>query len=304
MKPVSVKNLLLHSGEILLLKLISDGSGIWRNFNSSRVIVLHKINDLNNLRREIPVLFLSEEFINRTKKINKLLQRLKDFKISMIVVRKHPVSYSALVKWCNSRNIPLCRTQLPEEKFKELCASQLKYCSSNIKYANGVLVDVNGVGILITGKSSIGKSEVALELIIKGHRLVSDDVVEIFRDESGEIFGTAPDITAQHMEIRGLGIIDVSKVFGISSIRVRKKIEMVIELSEKELYQIDRLGERKMCTILGKKLPKIIIPVSPGRNIATLVEVSARLYLLERTGYKPLIDFKKNLKLRLKSEQV
>lgn len=304
MKAVSVKNLLLHSGEILLLKLISDGSGIWRNLKSPRVIVLHKINDLNNIGMEIPVLFISEEFIKSTKKISKLFQRLKDFKISMIVVRKYTEPLPALIKWCNSENIPLCRTQLPEEKFKELCVSHLKLCSSNIKYTSGVLVDVNGVGILITGKSSIGKSEVALELIIKGHRLVSDDIVEVFRDESGEIFGTAPDVTAQHMEIRGLGIIDVSKVFGISSIRVRKKIEMVIELAAKELHQIDRLGQKKMCTILGRKLPKIIIPVSPGRNIATLVEVSARLYLLERTGYRPLINFKRNLKQRLKSEQV
>jgi len=304
MKAVSVKNLLLHEGEKLFLKLISGENGIWRNLKSPKVIILNRINDINKMREGIPVLFITNEFIKNDRKFRELFQKSKDIKISMIVVKKDTVSLSELIKWCNLNNIPLCLTQLTEEKFKELCEARLKLCASNIKYTSGVLVDVNGVGILITGKSSIGKSEVALELIINGHRLVSDDIVEIFRDESGEIFGTAPDITAQHMEIRGLGIIDVSKVFGISSIRERKKIEMVIELAAKELHQIDRLGEKKFCTILGKKLPKIIIPVSPGRNIATLVEVSARLYLLERTGYKPLVDFKKNLIQRLKSEQI
>lgn len=303
MKAVSVKNLLLHSGEKLLLKLLSGENGVWRKLKSQKVLIIHKIDDLNNIRIETPVLLISNEFIKRGVKFNKLFQKLKDSKISMIVVKKHTASLSELIRWCNAKNIPLFSTQLPEEKFKELFTKQLKLCCSCIKYISGVLVDVNGVGILITGKSSIGKSEVALELIIKGHRLVSDDVVEIFRDESGEIFGTAPEITAQYMEIRGLGIIDVSKVFGISSIRVRKKIEMVIELAAKKLHQIDRLGQRKMSSILGKKLPKIIIPVSAGRNIATLVEVSARLFLLERTGYKPLVDFKKNLEQRLKSEQ-
>jgi HPr kinase/phosphorylase len=304
MKAISVKNLLLHGGEKLLLKLIAGENGLWRNLKSTRVIFLHKINDLNNVGIEIPVLFISNEFIKSARNFNNLFRKLKDLKISMIVVKKDTASISELINWSNSRNTPLCSTTLVEEKFKELWKECLKFCSSNIKYTNGVLVDVNGVGILIKGKSSIGKSEVALELIIKGHRLVSDDVVEIFRDESGEIFGTAPDITSQYMEIRGLGIIDVSKVFGISSIRVRKKIELVIELAAKELHQIDRLGEKKMCSILGKKLPKLIIPVSPGRNIATLVEVAARLYLLERTGYKPLVDLKRNLKQRIKFEQI
>ncbi len=283
------------------MKLISGESGLWRKLVSPQIIIFRKINDLNNIGREMPAVFIASEFV-KGENLNRLFQKLKDCKISMVIVEKDSAPLPELIKWCNTRNIPLCRTHLSEKNFAEAYKEQIKLCSSNIKYISGVLVDVNGVGILITGKSSIGKSEVALELIIKGHRLVSDDVVEIFRDESGEIFGTAPDITAQYMEIRGLGIIDVSKVFGISSIRVRKKIEMVIELAAKELHQIDRLGEKKTCTILGKKLPKIIIPVSPGRNIATLVEVSARLYLLERTGYRPLVDLKKNLRARLKSE--
>ncbi len=303
MKAVSVKNLLLHSGEKLHLKLISGESGLWKKLSSPHIIIIRKINDMSNMKKETPAIFITPE-LTEGEFLNKLFQTLEDCKISMVIVEKDTASLSELIKWCNARSIPLCRTKLTEKIFEETYKEQLKLCSSNIKYISGVLVDVNGVGILIKGKSSIGKSEVALELIIKGHRLVSDDIVEIFRDESGEIFGTAPDITAQYMEIRGLGIIDVSKVFGISSIRVRKKIEMVIELAAKELHQIDRLGEKKMCTILGKKLPKIIIPVSPGRNIATLVEVSARLYLLERTGYKPLVDFKKNLRERLKSERI
>jgi HPr kinase/phosphorylase len=301
MKPVSVKNLLLHGGDKLLLKLISGEDGISRKLRTPKIAFIKKIKDIKNIHSPSPAIFISSMDLNGNT-LHQYLKRFNELSPAIIILGKDITYLSELGKWCDSKAIPLFRTTLPEEKFKTQYAECLHLCSCNIKYTTGVLVDVNGVGVLITGKSSIGKSEVALELIIKGHRLVSDDVVEVFKDESGELFGTSPDITAQHMEIRGLGIIDVSKVFGISSIRVRKKIELVIELAAKELHQIDRLGERRWCTLLGKKLPKIVLPVSPGRNIATLVEVAARLYLLERTGYKPLVGLKNALKQRLKIE--
>lgn len=301
MKPISVKNFLLHNGDKLSLKILTGEGGILRNINTNRIVMIKNLKDLKKIKKNTPTIFLSDKFLNDHNTTN-LIENLKSRRIALIILGNKASPVKSLIKFCNSRNIPIGKTSMTEDAFLERYPRCLVECSSSIEYKNGVLVDVNGVGILIIGKSSIGKSEVALELIIKGHRLVSDDVVEIFRDEAGEIFGSAPDITAHHMEIRGFGIIDVSKVFGISSIRVRKKIEMVIELVEKKLHQIDRLGEKKMCTIFGKRLPKIIIPVTPGRNIATLIEVAARLYLLERTGYKPLVDFKKTLKQRLTLE--
>lgn len=304
MRAISVKNLLSHAGEKLLARVTGGEDGLGRNIRNRRIFVLKRAQELNRLNKETAVVFITREIINDIEKDQKLFTKLEDSNIAMLVIEDAETPPKKLIKWCDSHNIPLINTSLSEQKFIPAYHECLNHCIANIRCINGVLIDVNGVGVLLTGKSSIGKSEVALDLIIKGHRLVADDVVEIFRDESGELFGTAPDITAQHMEIRGLGIIDVSKVFGISSIRVRKKIEMVIELAHKELHQIDRLGEKKFCTILGKKLPKIIIPVSPGRNIATLVEVSARLYLLEMTGYKPLVDFKKTLKEKLKLERI
>ena len=151
---------------------------------------------------------------------------------------------------------------------------------------HGVLLDVNGSGVLITGRSGVGKSEAALDLITRGHRLVTDDVVNIKLIAKKILMGSGSDITKHKMEIRGLGIIDICAIFGIGSIRNRKRIELVIKLEHWDNgKEYERLGlEEKTHRILGVDIPMIIIPVRPGRNIATIIEVATKNHRLRRMG--------------------
>ena len=151
---------------------------------------------------------------------------------------------------------------------------------------HGVLLDVHGSGVLITGKSGVGKSETALDLITRGHRLVTDDVVNIKLVAEKFLMGSGSELTKHKMEIRGLGIIDVCAIFGVGSIRNRKRIELVTKLEHWDSSkEYERLGikENTHC-ILGIDIPMIIIPVRPGRNIATIIEVATRNHRLRRMG--------------------
>src|SRR5439155_22964485 len=152
---------------------------------------------------------------------------------------------------------------------------------------HAVLLDVLGLGILITGESGIGKSECALDLIVRGHRLVADDTVEVRRRSETILIGTCPDLTRHHMELRGLGVINVKELFGIASTRSAKRVELVVQLERWDpLRQYERLGlDDEHDEILGLRVPLIRMPVAPGRNIAILVEVAARNQLLRARGH-------------------
>ncbi|HHU48689.1 MAG: HPr(Ser) kinase/phosphatase [Caldicoprobacterales bacterium] len=163
---------------------------------------------------------------------------------------------------------------------------------------HGVLVDVYGEGVLLMGESGIGKSETALELIKRGHRLVADDAVEIKKVAENRLVGDAPDLIRHYMEIRGIGIIDIKAMYGIGSVINNKAIDMVIYLefwdSSKEY---DRLGlKEEYMEILGVKLPKVILPVRPGRNLAIIVEVAVRNWRLKNMGYNAAQELDNRLK--------
>ena len=162
---------------------------------------------------------------------------------------------------------------------------------------HGVLVDVYGIGVLIKGESSIGKSETALELIQKGHRLVADDAVEIIKLDDDRLVGQAPELLKHYMEIRGIGIIDVRSLYGVGAIKNIKEIGLVLELESwnQEKYY-DRLGlDKEYETILGKEVEKLVVPVKPGRNTAMIVEVAAMNHRQKIMGYDAAIEFTKKL---------
>jgi len=152
---------------------------------------------------------------------------------------------------------------------------------------HGVLLDVLGLGVLLTGDSGIGKSECALDLIVRGHRLVADDTVDVKRPTDTVLIGSCPELTRNHMELRGLGIINVCELFGVSSTRTSKRIELVVQLERWEVgREYDRLGiDDAFFDLLGVRIPLIRMPVAPGRNIAILVEVAARNQLLRARGH-------------------
>jgi len=156
--------------------------------------------------------------------------------------------------------------------------------------AHGSLVDVYGCGLLFTGRSAIGKSETALDLVERGHRLVADDVVTITRRHGDVLIGTGNQLLRHHMEIRGLGIIDVQAIFGIRAIRLQKRVELEVRLAEwSDDAEYERVGlDERKTEILGVQVPLVLVPITPGKNITVIAEVIALNYLVKVTGgYSP-----------------
>jgi HPr kinase/phosphorylase len=162
---------------------------------------------------------------------------------------------------------------------------------------HGSLVDVYGVGLLFTGRSAIGKSETALDLVERGHRLVADDVVTIRRRQQNILIGSGNELLRHCMEIRGIGIIDVQSIFGIRAIRAFKRVEVEVKLSEwNDQEDYERLGlEEQQATILGVQIPLVAIPIFPGKNITVISETIALNYLVKVYGYHPAARFSENL---------
>src|SRR5216110_975121 len=193
--------------------------------------------------------------------------------------------------------IAVFRTPMITMKFINAATIALEVDFSPTVTEFGSMVDILGVGVLIRGASGIGKSETALGLIERGYSLVADDVTRITSLEGRELMATAPDLTRNHMEVRGIGIINVASVFGIGSIRIEKRLDLVVTLEEWEnVEEIERVGiERESYEILGLKVPHVTIPVRPGRDIARLIEVAAMDQKLKGLGQNSAVDFNTKL---------
>jgi len=183
--------------------------------------------------------------------------------------------------------VPLLKTITPTPTAIAKLASILEDSLAERTMMHAVLMDVLGLGVLIVGESGIGKSECALDLIVRGHRLVADDTVEVRRRQEAILIGTCPELTRHHMELRGLGVINVKDLFGIASTRSSKRVELVVQLERWDpTREYERLGlDDAFFDILGLRVPLIRMPVAPGRNIAILVEVAARNQLLRSRGH-------------------
>jgi HPr kinase/phosphorylase len=188
--------------------------------------------------------------------------------------------------------VPLFRTDLPSSEAIQGVMSFLEEKLAPETVCHGVFMDIFGVGVLITGRSGIGKSECAIELIKRGHRLVADDAVH-FRKIQEYLEGRSSDLLKYHMEVRGLGILNIKDMFGVTAIRQRKKLELVVEFTDwNPQASYDRLGlDNLKEEILKMKVPKILLPISAGRNMAVIVEVASRNHLLKIMGYNSAKDF-------------
>ena len=206
-----------------------------------------------------------------------------------------------LVEAAEQAGIPLLVSPHQSSTFISLITKFLEESLLPTTHLHGVLVDVLGVGVLLLGKSGIGKSECALDLILRGNRLVADDIVFIKKKMPASLVGMAGETLQYHMEIRGLGIINIKNLFGVSSIREKKIIDLVIELVEWDAtHEYDRLGiDDAVYTILDVDLPHLKIPVRPGRNLTSIIEVAARNYLLKGMGYHSAREFHEQLMNRL-----
>lgn len=202
-----------------------------------------------------------------------------------------------LIRLSEERSIPVLTSPLPTTKLSSKLTTYLEGRLAPTTTMHGVLVDVYGVGVLLVGQSSIGKSETALELVKRGHRLVADDAVEIRQTQENQLIGSAPELIQHLLEIRGVGIINVMTLFGAGAIRNYKRVSLVIQLETWDPSKMyDRLGldEEKM-KIMDTEVPQITIPVRPGRNLAVIVEVASMNFRLKRMGYNAAVVFSKKL---------
>ncbi|ASS67852.1 MULTISPECIES: HPr(Ser) kinase/phosphatase [Paenibacillus] len=202
-----------------------------------------------------------------------------------------------LIEQAAEKHIPVLRSQISTTIFSSRLTNFLERRLAPTTTIHGVLVDVYGMGILITGGSGIGKSETALELVKRGHRLVADDAVEIRQTSDGQLHGTAPELIRHLLEIRGLGIINVMTLFGAGAIRNNKRISVVIKLENwQPEKQYDRLGlDEETTRIIETDVPLVTVPVRPGRNLAVIIEVAAMNYRLKRMGYNAALQFTNKL---------
>ena len=225
------------------------------------------------------------------------MRELCECKIPCIVMSRGFHLAPELLSVTEEAKIAVFRTPMITMKFINAATIALEVDFSPTVTEFGSMVDILGVGVLIRGASGIGKSETALGLIERGYSLVADDVTRITSLEGRELMATAPDLTRNHMEVRGIGIINVASVFGIGSIRIEKRLDLVVTLEEWEsIEEIERVGiERQTYEILGLKVPHVTIPVRPGRDIARLIEVAAMDQKLKGLGQNSAVDFNTKL---------
>ena len=222
-----------------------------------------------------------------------------------IVITRGLEAPSELLGFCEELGVPVLTTPLMSSLFINRVTRLLENRLAPGTTIHGVLVDVLGVGVLLLGKSGVGKSEAALDLVLRGHRLVADDVIEIRKRMPDIVIGSCSEILKHHMEVRGLGILSIKDLFGIASVRDAKKIDLVIELSDwNSDDEYDRLGiDDLRYAILDVALPLLKIPVRPGRNIAAIIEVAARNQLLKQQGIHSAREFQDRLAVAMQQSR-
>ncbi|MEH7116434.1 HPr(Ser) kinase/phosphatase [Neobacillus vireti] len=223
---------------------------------------------------------------------SRMEQLCTDVTPAIIVTRGIDVP-EELIEAAEREAVPVLRTSMVTTRFSSRLTNFLESKLAPTTAVHGVLVDVYGIGVLITGKSGVGKSETALELVKRGHRLVADDCVEIRQEDQDTLVGTSPDLIEHLLEIRGLGIINVMTLFGAGAVRSNKRITLIMNLEIWDAKkQYDRLGldEEKM-RIIDTDVPKLTVPVRPGRNLAVIIEVAAMNFRLKRMGVNAAQQF-------------
>lgn len=307
MLSIEVGELIKDKEAHLELTLTVGEKGLKKKINIPRIQKpgLALIGDTSNLHPgRVQILGKSEiTYLNSLEeaKIKKIIKKMCALDIACFVVTRGNKPPPILLAEANKQKIPVFVTPLVTSTFINRVTRFLEEHLTAHTIVHGVLIDVYGVGILIIGKSGIGKSECALDLVLKGHRLIADDVVEIRKKPPATLYGMSSELLQHHLEIRGLGILNIKDLFGVAAIRDRKLIEIVVELVEwNPSYEYDRLGiDDYKYTILDVPVPYLKIPVSPGRNVTTIIEVAARNNLLKLLGHHSSRKFQDKLNDKL-----
>lgn len=214
-----------------------------------------------------------------------------------IIVTTELSVFPELLQTAEKYRVPVMRTADTTSRFMAALIAYLDVQLAPRITRHGVLVEVYGEGILILGDSGIGKSETAIELVKRGHRLIADDAVEIKRVSAKTLVGTAPEIIRHYVELRGIGIVDVRRIFGMGAVKMTEKIDLVIKLEHWEQGKMyDRFGlDSETTEILGIEIPTLTLPVRPGRNLAVILEIAAMNHRQKKMGYDTAVEFNKRL---------
>jgi HPr kinase/phosphorylase len=299
---VSVQTLVERISEPLQIEIVAGVPGQHRVVRSSRIqkpglaLVGHLVSvhpDRVQVLGRTELSFLETLSIEAQKQS---VDRLLALELACILITKNHEIPKAILDGCHRTNTVLLRTPKASSECIRKVLTYLDDLLTPRTSVHGVLVDVDGVGVLLTGNSGIGKSECALDLVLRGHRLVADDVVDI-RRRGDDLVGQAADMIRNLIEIRGLGILNVSELYGVAATRDHKRIELHIELEDWRSDRVyDRIGlESPQKNILGLEVESALLPVRPGRNIAAIVEVAARNSLLKTRGHHAALDLKRRM---------
>jgi len=226
---------------------------------------------------------LDEDF--RTKVLQQLFS---SYTVAIIIADNLPAP-DILVECANKGHVPLLSCKTESNEVVDIARFYLHEMFSDKEVVHGVFLEVLGTGVLLTGESSVGKSELALELLSRGHRLIADDAPEFTRVGPDLLTGRSPGVLRDFMEVRGLGVLDIREMYGDNALKTNKYLRLIIHmerLTDEQLAEVDRLeGSRKMHSILGVDIPEILLPVAPGRNLAVLVEAAVRNHILRLSGF-------------------
>jgi HPr kinase/phosphorylase len=305
---LTVEELLRLKREPLGMDLLTDERGLGRAIVgpeiSSPGLVLTGYTerfpaDRIQVLGETEVAFLSS--LDETRR-RVALEIFFSFGLPLVFITKNQEPPVPLLEVANQAGTPVIRTQLKTAEFYTRIKPFLEDHFAPTTTLHGSLADVFGVGLLFVGRSGIGKSEAVLDLIERGHRLVADDMVLISRRGNEVLIGRGHDLQRHHMEIRGVGIIDIARLFGIRAIRQQKRVEVVVQLEIwDESAHYDRTGlDRETVEILGVPVPKVIVPLNPGKNITVIAEVVAMNHLLKYAGIDSAARFNARLQRHLR----
>jgi HPr kinase/phosphorylase len=292
---VTVQRFYTDNASSLELHLIAGAAGLKRSIRESTVnrpgLVLSGFTRYFAYKR-VQVIGNAEAYFLKSLSQPERMDRHKTlfgYRIPCIVFSRNLHPDKLFLRAAEEASVPIFRTPLVTMKFINLATLALEMMFAPRGTEMGSMVDILGVGVIIRGESGIGKSESVLALIERGYSLVSDDITKVTLVDGREVMGTSPEMTRNHMEVRGIGIINVAAMFGVKSIRQEKRVDLVITLkSWNEVSDVDRLGiEQTFVKILGIDIPHITIPVRPGRDLARLIEVAAFHTKLQASGFNP-----------------
>lgn len=303
MQAISIRELLEQCKESLGLELRAGAEGLSRSIRIPRIqkpgLALTGYEEQLDVERLLTLGGTEIDFLHKaTDEQRKLgIDTMLGARPAAIVVTRGLQPPADLTDCCDSENVPLLVSTLVSSEFILNVTHVLQNHLSPKTSVHGVFLEVLGIGVLLRGKSGVGKSEAALDLIVRGNRLVADDVVEVRRVGANLLMGAGTGIIKHHMEIRGLGVINIKDLFGIAAVREQHQIDLVIELCEwKDTEARDRLGvDDEDYEILGEEVPLLRVPVRPGRNLATIIEVAARNQTLKHMGHNSAKLFQQRL---------